>query len=78
MLAAGVAEPDNATAEREMEAKIESHRRHQSYEEAIGIKLATTASYCVEAVGLFGINGLRQRILVRASKSGSRIIPVAF
>ncbi|KAG6101965.1 hypothetical protein E4U31_003504 [Claviceps sp. LM219 group G6] len=60
MLVIGVAEPDNHHALSESE----SQRRHQAYEEFIGIRLGFSAKTCVESVGIFGINGLRQRILI--------------
>ncbi|KAL7903428.1 hypothetical protein HDV63DRAFT_364000 [Trichoderma sp. SZMC 28014] len=58
MFIIGIAEPENPGPE------VDSQRRHGAYEEAIGLKLASTAKRCVEAVGVFGINGLRERILI--------------
>ncbi|KAL7948936.1 hypothetical protein V8C42DRAFT_312713 [Trichoderma barbatum] len=58
MFIIGIAEPENPGPE------VDSQRRHGAYEEAIGLKLASSAKRCVEAVGLFGINGLRDRILI--------------
>lgn len=60
MLVIGVAEPENPYSGPE----AESQRRHDAYEESIGLKLATPARRCVESVGIFGVHGLRQRILV--------------
>ncbi|KAG5964969.1 hypothetical protein E4U58_002990 [Claviceps cyperi] len=60
MLVIGVAEPDNPHALSESE----SQRRHEAHEESIGLRLGFSAKTCVEAVGIFGINGLRQRILI--------------
>lgn len=61
MLVIGVAEPENLNAGPE----AESQRRHESYEEAIGLALGSVSKRCVEAVGIFGVHGFRQRILVR-------------
>ncbi|PHH91905.1 hypothetical protein CDD83_9848 [Cordyceps sp. RAO-2017] len=58
MLVIGVAEAEN------MGLESEYQRRHHTYEEAIGLRLASPAKRCVEAVGNFGVNGLRQRILI--------------
>lgn len=60
MLVIGVAEAENPA----LSAEAESHRRHEAYEESVGLVLASPAKRCVEAVGIFGINGLRHRILV--------------
>jgi hypothetical protein len=60
MFIIGIAEPENPGPE------VDLLRRHGAYEEAIGLKLASSAKRCVEAVGMFGINGLRDRILVRS------------
>lgn len=61
MLVIGVAEPENPNIGQE----VDSQRRHEAHEESIGLKLACSAKFCVEAVGIFGVNGLRERILVR-------------
>ncbi|KAH6611230.1 hypothetical protein Trco_001250 [Trichoderma cornu-damae] len=58
MFIIGIAEPENPGPE------VDSQRRHGAYEEAIGLKLASSAKRCVEAVGVFGVNGLRDRILI--------------
>ncbi|KAK1243744.1 hypothetical protein MKX08_001882 [Trichoderma sp. CBMAI-0020] len=58
MFIIGIAEPENPGPE------VDSQRRHGAYEEAIGLRLASSAKRCVEAVGVFGINGLRDRILI--------------
>ncbi|KAG6321128.1 hypothetical protein E4U22_002411 [Claviceps purpurea] len=60
MLVIGVAEPDNP----HVLSESESQRRHEAHEESIGLRLGFSAKTCVEAVGIFGINGLRQRILI--------------
>lgn len=60
MLVIGVAEPENPFSGPE----AESQRRHQAYEQSIGLGLASSAKLCVESVGIFGVHGLRQRILV--------------
>ncbi|KAM4056248.1 hypothetical protein HRG_003168 [Hirsutella rhossiliensis] len=60
MLVIGVAEAENPA----LSAEAESHRRHEAYEESVGLFLASPAKRCVEAVGIFGINGLRHRILI--------------
>lgn len=60
MLAVGVAEAENHTTAPEWE----SNRQHDAYETNIGIRLIWASKRCIEMVGVFGINGLRQRILV--------------
>ncbi|QUC22455.1 uncharacterized protein UV8b_06696 [Ustilaginoidea virens] len=60
MLVIGVAEPENPFAGPE----ADSQRRHESYEESTGLRLGDSARQSVEAVGIFGIHGLRQRILI--------------
>jgi hypothetical protein len=60
MLVIGVAEPENPNSGPE----AESQRQHDAYEESIGRRLDSHAKRCIEMVGLFGIHGLRQRILV--------------
>ncbi|PNY26915.1 Uncharacterized protein TCAP_03159 [Tolypocladium capitatum] len=60
MLVIGVAEPENPFAGPE----AESQRRHEAYEKSIGLRLASSARRCIESVGLFGVHGLRQRILI--------------
>ncbi|ODA79805.1 hypothetical protein RJ55_05401 [Drechmeria coniospora] len=60
MLVIGVAEAENPLSTLEVESK----RRHEDYEEEIGLGLLSSAQHCVEAVGVFGVNGLRQRILI--------------
>lgn len=62
----GVAEPENASAGPE----AESQRKHFIYEEETGQQLSDVAHRCVDSVGIFGIHGLRQRILVRLVLSG--------
>ncbi|KAF4465548.1 hypothetical protein FALBO_7599 [Fusarium albosuccineum] len=60
MLVIGVAEQENPNSNPE----AESNRRHAMYEEDVGFNLAVSALRCVEAVGAFGLDGLRQRILI--------------
>lgn len=60
MLAVGVAEPEDSQTAQE----YESNRQHDAYETNIGIRLIWASKRCIEMVGVFGINGLRQRILV--------------
>lgn len=60
MLVIGVAEPENPNTGPE----AESQRQHDAFEETIGRRLDSNARRCLEMVGLFGIHGLRQRILV--------------
>ncbi|KAK0383819.1 hypothetical protein NLU13_9730 [Sarocladium strictum] len=60
MLVIGVAEPENPNAGPEAERAI----RHYVYEDAVGARLGNVAQQCVQAVGVFGIAGARQRILV--------------
>ncbi|KAJ2974987.1 hypothetical protein NQ176_g5768 [Zarea fungicola] len=60
MLVIGVAEPENPNKSPE----AESQRRHDAHEEEIGRRLDSHAKRCIEIVGLFGIHGMRQRILI--------------
>ncbi|CAM1508293.1 Fc.00g051410.m01.CDS01 [Cosmosporella sp. VM-42] len=60
MLVIGVAEPEFPNAGPEVESEI----RHEAYEENVGMVLASMASRCIETVGVFGVHGLRQRILI--------------
>lgn len=60
MLVIGVAEPENPNAGPDAERAI----RHYLHEEAIATRLGNIAQYCVQAVGVFGITGARDRILV--------------
>ncbi|KAG5940629.1 hypothetical protein E4U53_007553 [Claviceps sorghi] len=59
MLVIGVAEPETPWSG----AEAESKRRHELHEAAIGLGLGFMSRTCVESVGIFGIHGLRQRIL---------------
>lgn len=61
MLVVGVAEPENPQPGPDEQA---SKGRHFTYEEAIGTRLVWATKRCVEAVGVFGLTGTRQRILV--------------
>ncbi|KAG8407268.1 hypothetical protein J3458_020758 [Metarhizium acridum] len=60
MLVIGVAEPENPYSGSE----VESQRRHEAYEESMGLQLAIPARACIESMGVFGVHGLRQRILI--------------
>jgi hypothetical protein len=61
MLVVGVAEPENSHTDPETEAK----RQHILCEDAIGSQIIWATKRCIEAVGVFGVTGFRQRILVR-------------
>ena len=61
MLVIGVAEQEQPNAGPE----LESQAQHDAYEENIGVMIAGIAGRCVETIGVFGVHGLRQRILVR-------------
>jgi hypothetical protein len=60
MLVVGVAEPENPHSAPE----YESRRQHDAYETGLGVRLIWATKRCVEMVGVFGVNGLRQRVLV--------------
>ncbi|KAJ4316950.1 hypothetical protein N0V84_007606 [Fusarium piperis] len=60
MLVIGVAEQENPTSNPE----AESDRRHALYEYDVGMNLTFSAMRCVDAAGAFGLDGLRQRILI--------------
>ncbi|RTE76910.1 hypothetical protein BHE90_008601 [Fusarium euwallaceae] len=60
MLVIGVAEQENPASNPE----AESERRHALYEYDVGMKLTFRAMRCVDAAGAFGLDGLRQRILI--------------
>lgn len=60
MLVIGVAEQETAN----LGPNAEVGKRHQLYEDDMGIRLGASAHRCVEAIGLLGLHGLRQRILV--------------
>lgn len=61
MLVIGVAEPENPAPAPEAQSEM----RRDQYEDNIGLTLASLASRCIENAGVFGVNGLRERILVR-------------
>jgi len=63
MMVIGVAEPDNGIAE----AQAEAARKHYEFEERVGRRLLL-AGGMLETAAIWGVNGLRQRILV-----GSRL-----
>ncbi len=60
MQVVGVAEPENPQSTPE----LESQRKHDAYETALGVRLVWATKRCVETVGLFGVFGMRQRVLV--------------
>jgi hypothetical protein len=60
----GVAEPDGPSPEAEAEAA--EARRHLEFENYIGRNLALVSDVLVTA-GVWGVNGVRQRILVSTS-----------
>ena len=60
MLVIGVAEPEHPGFG--LEAELQ--RRHVAHEDDIAQDLIATSRACMEGVGLLGIGGLRQRILV--------------
>ncbi|KAG9255424.1 uncharacterized protein F5Z01DRAFT_653073 [Emericellopsis atlantica] len=60
MLVVGVAEPDNPHAASELEEK----RQHYAYESHLGQRMIWATNRCFEMVGVFGVAGLRQRLLV--------------
>jgi hypothetical protein len=59
MMVIGVAEPENGVAD----AQIEAARRHHQYEDSIGRRLLLTGGV-LETAAIWGVNGMRQRILV--------------
>lgn len=69
MLVIGVAEPENGITESQAEAA----RKHQQYEDDVGHVLLRVGRV-VEAAASWGVNGVRNRILVRI-RDGIRIIP---
>lgn len=64
----GVAEPENMLSEPQALTA-----RHEAWENAIGLRLLAIGRF-VHASGAWGVNGMRQRILVRTS--GSSRYPV--
>ncbi|KAF7554224.1 hypothetical protein G7Z17_g3081 [Cylindrodendrum hubeiense] len=70
MLVIGVAEQENPN----IGPEAASQRRHEFHEDAIGIKIASSAHRCIEAVGIFGLHGARQRILVRPTRPKKRAV----
>ncbi|KAI6783021.1 uncharacterized protein J7T54_002183 [Emericellopsis cladophorae] len=63
MLVVGVAEPDNPHTASELEEK----RQHYAYESHLGQRMIWATNRCFEMVGVFGVAGLRQRLLVSKS-----------
>ncbi|KXX73219.1 hypothetical protein MMYC01_205132 [Madurella mycetomatis] len=59
MMVIGVAEPENGT----VDAEAEAARRHHQYEDRIGRRLLL-AGGVLETAGIWGVNGMRQRILL--------------
>lgn len=66
MLVIGVAEPENP----QIGPEADMRRRHIASEDKIGNGLEVAAALCVQAVGVFGVDGARQRILVWSYRSG--------
>ena len=60
MLVIGVAEPENQT----LGSEAESQHLHIDHEGEVGVRLLNVTRRCVDAVGILGFDGLRQRILV--------------
>ena len=74
MLVIGVAETENSFSTTEGE----SQRRYGEYEEDVGHALIEPALQCVESSGVFGLDGLRQRILVCApARDGFELVLAA-
>jgi hypothetical protein len=69
MMVIGVAEPENAATDNQSEVA----RRRYLYEERLGTRLLTFGGIA-EAIGIWGINGLRHPLLVR---SDHILIPVS-
>lgn len=65
MLVIGVAEPENGIPD----VQVDAARKRTEYEDEIGMKLFW-ASDVLETAGVWGVNGMRQRILV-----GTVLIP---
>ncbi|CAH0059109.1 unnamed protein product [Clonostachys solani] len=61
MLVVGVAEPENPST---APGEVESKRQHSEYEETTGSRLSWAAKKCFNSIGLFGLTGARQRVLV--------------
>ncbi|KAH6636975.1 hypothetical protein F5144DRAFT_620093 [Chaetomium tenue] len=59
MMVIGVAEPENSAAD----AQLEAARRHHQYEDRIGRRLLL-AGGVLESAAIWGVNGMRQRILL--------------
>lgn len=69
MMVIGVAEPENGT----VDAEAEAARRHRQYEDRIGRRLLL-AGGVLETAGIWGVNGMRQRILVSLQLCVHRIL----
>lgn len=61
MVVIGVAEPEYPKEGSEIQSRI----RHSEYEETVGRRIDSIGRHCAELVAIFGVAGLRQRILVR-------------
>ncbi|CAH0029079.1 unnamed protein product [Clonostachys rhizophaga] len=61
MLVVGVAEPETPSA---APGEAELKRQHSEYEESTGSRLAWTAKALIHGIGLFGLTGARERVLV--------------
>lgn len=64
MLVIGVAEPDNGAADA---AEAAAKRKHIEFENQLGSWLFH-ASNILDGAIVWGVNGMRQRVLVRSSK----------
>jgi hypothetical protein len=64
MMVIGVAEPENGF----VEAQAEAARRHRQYEDRVGRRLLL-AGGVFETAAIWGVNGMRQRILVSTRNS---------
>ncbi|KOS19100.1 hypothetical protein ESCO_000507 [Escovopsis weberi] len=60
MMVIGVAEPENPANRPEHDIQ----RQHELREDPIAQRLALLAKRCIEGIGILGVNGLRDRILV--------------
>lgn len=71
MMVIGVAEPENGIAE----AQIEAARKHHQYEDRIGRRLLLLGGV-LETTAIWGVNGMRQRILVGRSLTSGHLVQV--
>lgn len=64
MLVIGVAEPENTTDD--IKAEALRHRKHNQRDDDVG-RVLLNVGRALEIGGVWGVNGLRQRILVSIS-----------